>query len=144
MKTATSTDVAHDLLAILPLLGRLVAAEVRREAGDDTTMPQFRVLAYLAEQPLTLSALARQRRVSLQAMSDLVQMLVERGWIARTPDPQDRRQSLLALTTLGREHYLQVHERALERLVPLLDGLEPDERHAMHKAMQCVCVSPLG
>ena len=81
----------QELLAVLPLLNRIVATEVRREAGEDTTMPQFRVLAHLAPGQLTLSALAKRRRVSLQSMSELVQVLVERGWVVRAPDPADRR-----------------------------------------------------
>src|SRR6185295_15634394 len=68
MDNWTPEQAAQELLAILPLLTRLVAAEVRREAGDETTMPQFRVLTHLAEGPLTVSGLARRRRVSLQAM----------------------------------------------------------------------------
>jgi DNA-binding MarR family transcriptional regulator len=53
-------DTTEALLAVLPLLNRLVAADVRREAGEETTMPQFRVLAHLAAAPLTLSALAKK------------------------------------------------------------------------------------
>src|SRR5262249_16042985 len=75
----TPEQAAQELLTVLPLLTRLVAAEIRREAGDETTMPQFRVLTHLAEGPLTVSGLARRRRVSLQAMGELVQLLVERG-----------------------------------------------------------------
>ncbi|HEU5088563.1 MAG TPA: MarR family transcriptional regulator, partial [Roseiflexaceae bacterium] len=103
----------RELLAVLPLLNRIVAAEVRREAGEETTMPQFRVLAHLEGEPLTLSALARRRRVSMQSMSQLVQALVVRGWIAREPDPNDRRQSLLRLTEQGREHYVRAQAQTL-------------------------------
>ena len=88
-------EATQELLAVLPLLSRIVAAEVRREAGEDTSMPQFRVLAHLAARPLTLSALAKKRRVSLQSMSELVQALVLRGWVAREPDPRDRRHDAL-------------------------------------------------
>src|SRR4051812_49341633 len=105
MTSWTAEQAAHELLAILPLLNRLLAAELRQETNEDTTMPQFRVLTYLAEGPLTLSAIARRRRVSLQAVGELVQILVERGWVARTPDPGDRRQFLLTLTDEGRTRY---------------------------------------
>lgn len=131
----TPTSAAHELLAVLPLLARIVAAEVRREAGEDTTMSQFRVLAHLAEQPLTLSALARRRRVSLQSMGELVQGLVERGWIARTPDPNDRRQQSLALTDHGRRHYEQAQAQLLARLAPLLAQLSAKEMAAVQVAL---------
>lgn len=128
-------QAAQELLAVLPLLTRIVAAEVRREAGDDTTMPQFRVLAHLAEEPLTVSALARRRRVTLQAMGELVQNLVERGWIARTPDPKDRRQYLLTLTEHGRRHYQAANQRAIGQIAPLLARLSAAELAALQIAL---------
>ena len=131
----TSEDATRELLAVLPLLNRIVAGEVRREAGDDTTMPQFRVLAHLADGALTLSALAKRRRVSLQSMSELVQVLVERGWIARTADPSDRRQHLLQLTEHGRAHYERAQEMTIRRLAPLLAQLSAAEMAAVSTAL---------
>ena len=131
----SSDEAAQELLAVLPFLNRLVVVELRREAGEETTMPQFRVLAYLAPGPLTLSALARKRRVSLQAAGELVQTLIERGWVARTPDPADRRQALLQLTDQGRQHYEQAHLGMMQRLVPLLDTLSQDEMKAIQLAL---------
>ena len=131
----TPEQAAQELLAVLPLLTRLVAAEVRREAGDETTMPQFRVLTHLAEGPLTVSGLARRRRVSLQAMGELVQLLVERGWVARAPDPNDRRQQLLILTEHGRRHYEGVQTRVMAQIVPLLARLDAREMAAVRIAL---------
>jgi DNA-binding MarR family transcriptional regulator len=98
-------------------------------------MPQFRVLAHLAPGPLTLSALAKRRRVSLQSMSELVQALVERGLIARAPDPTDRRQSLLQLTDHGRRHYQRADEQILQRMEPLMAKLSDDELAAVRLAL---------
>ncbi|MBK9714178.1 MAG: MarR family transcriptional regulator [Kouleothrix sp.] len=128
-------ETTKELLAVLPLLNRIVAAEVRREAGEETTMPQFRVLAHLAAEPLTLSLLAKKRRVSLQAMSELVQALVARGWIVRVPDQQDRRQALLQLTDHGRSHYERAQAQMLQRLAPLLAQLRADELAAVQLAL---------
>ena len=135
MEIWTTEEITHELLAVLPLLNRIVAAEVRREAGEETTMPQFRVLAHLVDGPLTLSVLARKRRVSLQSMGELVQALVERGWVVRIPDPTDRRQHLLHLTEEGRAHYERAQEQALRRLAPLLDELTGDEMAAEQQAL---------
>ena len=135
MSTDTSLEATQELLAVLPLLNRIVAAEVRREAGEDTTMPQFRVLAQIAAGPLTLSALAKKRRVSPQSMSELVQVLVERGWIARAPDPSDRRQSMLQLTDHGRTHYERADAQTLRRLAPLMAQLSREELAAVRLAL---------
>lgn len=131
----TAEQLTQELLAVLPLITRIVAQEVRREAGEATTMPQFRVLDYVAARPITLSALARERRVSLQAMSELVQTLVERGWITRTPDPHDRRQQLLQLTEHGRAHYERAQTQTLRQLVPLMNELDDEERAAVARAL---------
>src|SRR5689334_20389872 len=131
----TSEDATREVLAVLPLLNRIVGTEVRREAGEDTTIGQFRVLAHLADGPLTLSMLAKRRRVSLQSMSELAQTLVERGWIARTPDPADRRQHLLQLTDSGLAHYQRAQEMTIGHLAPLLAQLSPDEMAAVRMAL---------
>jgi DNA-binding MarR family transcriptional regulator len=131
----TPEDATREVLAVLPLLNRIVGAEVRREAGEDTTIGQFRVLAHLADGPLTLSVLAKRRRVSLQSMSELAQTLVERGWIARTPDPTDRRQHLLQLTDSGLAHYQRTQEMTIRQLAPLLAQLSADEMAAVRMAL---------
>lgn len=135
MDMETALEATKELLAILPLLNRLVAAEVRREAGEETTMPQFRVLSHLSGGPLTLSALAKKRRVSLQSMSELVQVLVVRGWVVRTPDPRDRRQSLLQLTDHGKAHYERAQEQTLQQLTPLMAQLSHAELSAVRMAL---------
>lgn len=133
--TASDTT-AQALLSTFPLLNRLMIVELRQEGGEETTMPQFRVLSYLSESPLTVSDIARLRRVSFQSAGELVQALVERGWIERTPDPKDRRQSQLHLTTSGKQAYERAHSHMVERLSGLLDSLTPTEQDVIQQAMK--------
>ena len=63
-------QIASELLAVIPLLNRIVAYELRKNGEDETTIVQLRVLASLNEEPLTVSELAKKRRVSLQAVSE--------------------------------------------------------------------------
>lgn len=135
MDTWDAQQAAQEVLAILPLLSRIVATEVRRETGEETTVPQFRVLSYLAAGPLTVSELARRRRVTLQSMGELVQALVARDWITRVPDPNDRRQQLLTLTEHGRRHYLRTKEQILAQITPLIAQLSPEELAAVQVAL---------
>jgi DNA-binding MarR family transcriptional regulator len=135
MSTEEVEEATRELLALLPLLNRIVAAEARRELGEETTMPQFRALGLLGEAPMTLSALAKKRRVSLQSMGELAQALVARGWIMRTPDPTDRRQQMLHLTGEGRLHYERAQEHMLRRLIPLVGRLHAQELAAVRTAL---------
>ena len=132
---STSHTTAEDLLSILPLLSRVMIVELRREAGDETTMPQFRALSYLNEQPLTVSDIARKRRVSFQSAGELVQTLVERGWVSRTSDPSDRRQSLLQLTDAGLQEYERAQSHMLDRISELLERLSEDDKAVIRRAM---------
>ncbi|MBN1563765.1 MAG: MarR family transcriptional regulator [Anaerolineae bacterium] len=81
----------------------------------------------MIKHPLTVSKLAQTRRVSLQAASALVQGLVERGWVTRTPDPNDRRQALLEVTPEGLARAEFAKGQMVSYLVGSLDGLEPEE-----------------
>lgn len=132
----TSHTTAQALLSTLPLVHRLMIVELKQENGEDTTMPQFRVLSYLSEAPLTVSDIARVRRVSFQSAGELVQALVERGWIERIPDPNDRRQSLLHLTESGKQAYEQAQSHMVERLSRLLASLSQDEQDMIQNAMR--------
>ena len=131
----TPEEATQELLAVLPFLNRIVVNELRREMGEDTTMPQFRVLSYLVDGPLSLSELAKLRRVSLQSAGELVQSLVSRGWIERTPNPNDRRQSLLHLTDAGKSQYEKAQYSMMSSLTPLMANLTDTEMAAVQIAL---------
>ena len=128
-------QIARELLTIIPRLNRIVARDLRAEFGDETTIVQMRVLGELAEAPLTLSALARKREVSLQAASEHVQFMVERGWVIRTPDRNDRRQSLLSLTDDGLRQLELVREHITRQFTPIIERFAAEEAEAVHIAL---------
>jgi DNA-binding MarR family transcriptional regulator len=128
-------DTSQHMLALLPLLNRLVATEVRREVGEAVSVLQLRVLITLLDEARTLSSLAREYHVSPQALCDVAHNLVERGWLARTPLPHDRRQHLLAITDVGRVAYLAARERAMQQITLLLGDLSQPELEAVQTAL---------
>ncbi|MBI1256750.1 MAG: MarR family transcriptional regulator [Chloroflexi bacterium] len=132
---STAHETALDLLSILPLLNRVMIVELRQEGGEETTMPQFRVLSYLAEAPMTVSDVARRRRVSFQSAGELVQALVERGWITRIPDPNDRRQSLLHLTEAGQQEYERAQNHMMDRISAMVENLSEEDQTIIRRAM---------
>lgn len=64
------------------------------------TTPQLAVLEF-ARFPCTVSAAAEHVELSRPATSQLVQKLVERGFLRRSENSSDRRERLLALTAQG-------------------------------------------
>lgn len=127
-------ETTRQMMAVLPKLNRMMAVELRQEVDESATMPQFRVLAYLHEQPMTLTALAKMRQVSLQSAGELVQALVEREWVERMSDPNDRRQSILQLTDTGQAAYLRIQNRMTHQLSAYLELLSPDELETVQGA----------
>ena len=132
---ASAEQIARELLTIIPRLNRIISRELRDEFGDDTTIVQMRVLGEIAGGPLTLSALARKREVSMQAASEHIQSLVTRGWVMRVPDPEDRRQSLLHITDEGQARLTEVREHIAHRFTPYVEQLAPQEAEAIHQGL---------
>lgn len=135
MISTPAEQIARELLAVLPRLNRIVARELRTYDGSDTTLVQMRVLAELADAPITLTALARKREVSLQAASEHVHCLVERGWVERRPDPSDRRQSLLHITDAGLRRLTEVREHIADQFTPIIGRLANEDAEAIHQGL---------
>lgn len=72
------------------------------EAGFDDVRPVHGfAFARLSAAPATTAQLAEHLGITKQATSELVQHLVDRGYLTRVPDPSDGRARLLVLTDRG-------------------------------------------
>ncbi|MDR3527426.1 MAG: MarR family transcriptional regulator [Rhizomicrobium sp.] len=102
---AKSDDTAMAVAAELREVVALLKRRLREEAPpDDLTWGQLSVLGQLDRGgPVTVSALARAERMRPQSMGETIAALQNAGLVAGSPDPQDGRRTLLALTPLARE-----------------------------------------
>jgi DNA-binding MarR family transcriptional regulator len=93
-----------DIASRLRQVVRLVYRRVQTETGEGSpTRSEAAALSWLDERgPMTLRALADLEQVRQQSMSQSVDALQERGWATRSPDSNDRRQVIIALTQAGR------------------------------------------
>jgi DNA-binding MarR family transcriptional regulator len=97
-----SQELASDLREVISRLLRRLRSE-RREFS----LAEAAVLSRLYRVgPSTVSDLAGIERVRPQSMAATVGQLVERRWVARTPDPQDGRRITITMTDEGREALL--------------------------------------
>ena len=90
-------ELSNDLVV---LVARLVR-EVRR---NNTEVPaaSTRLMSLLDELgPSTVGALAQADRCSQPTMTGLVNGLADKGWVQRTPHPDDARSSLVTMTDEG-------------------------------------------
>jgi len=80
------------------LFDRLVAAGL-----EEARVPHTHVTAYIKADGSRLTDLAAQARMTLPAMSELVDDLQRIGIVERRPDPTDGRAKLICLTDAGWE-----------------------------------------
>jgi DNA-binding MarR family transcriptional regulator len=78
------------------LFERLVAAGL-----TEARVPHTHVTAYIKAEGSRLTELAAQARMTLPAMSELVDDLQRLGIVERRPDPRDKRAKLICLTDAG-------------------------------------------
>lgn len=108
------------------------AARLAKVAGTaladaELTLPQYRVLVFLAVRTRPATHVAALLGVTASTMTSVVDGLVARDLVSRSADPGDRRRVLLALTPEGTRilgHGDQVVGAGLDRL---LQRLEPEQ-----------------
>ena len=130
MNRAQARDAARELLEIMPLVMRTVAAELR-SAGELPAPAHFGLLMTLSERARTLTELASVRGVSLPTMSNSVTALVQRGWIRRSAPGKDRRTVLIDMTPFGRAALDRVGRIAEAHLSDVLAPLDAASRRRL-------------
>ena len=116
------------LVRLLTVLPNALDAQLRDEAGISHVYYQIMaILSGAADRQLRMSDLARLSGTSLSRLSHAVTSLESRGWIQRTPSPDDRRGQFAALTDQGQQalaaaapgHLAQVRRLVFDQLSDL-------------------------
>ena len=137
MTSVTLDKCARQVLETVPLVMRTVRAEMRRHRAADLSVPQFRTLNFLNRQAgASLSEVAEQIGLTLPSVSVLVEGLVERQLVSRTPCATDRRRITLTLTALGQSVLEAAHAATQAALAEKLAALSVEDRVIVAQAMQ--------
>lgn len=122
----TPHQCANELMATIPALMQFIRTEMRSHSV--LSVPQFRVLALLYRQPgVSLSKVAEHLEVTKATASAMIDRLVQRGLVDRTPHPQERRQVVLKLTVEGDEHFHYSREQTYEEIASRLEHLSEEQ-----------------
>ena len=124
-RAALTEDVADRLhFAATDLVRRL-----RRDgAAVELSPARLGVLSCLQSRgPVTLGALAQAEQVAAPTMTRLIQALEQDGFARRRPDPEDRRATLVHITSRGRRSLDRARRHRRERLVRLMSELSHEE-----------------
>jgi DNA-binding MarR family transcriptional regulator len=130
-------ESARDILEIIPLVMRTVAAELR-SAGEMPAPAHFGLLSILAARPRMLTELASLQGVSLPTMSNSISAMVERGWVRRTSPgtpAADRRVVMIEVTTTGRAALDRVGRSAETHLAEVLAPLDLPARKRLQAGL---------
>jgi DNA-binding MarR family transcriptional regulator len=131
---AAADDVAKSLREGIQRLSRRVRQA--RPVGD-LTFSQLSALTSLElAGALTPRELADMERVQPPTMTKIVSKLEDRGLIARTPHPTDRRQVILAATEEGRAVFAQFEKARNEWLAAQLAELDDVDRKTLARAAE--------
>jgi DNA-binding MarR family transcriptional regulator len=119
-------------------LGRL-SRRVRQHGPQTLTSSQASTLASLESLgPVRLGDLAAHEGVTAPTQSRLVASLEHQGLLRRTPDSEDRRATLLAITAQGRRQLEQLRNERSAFLVEQLGTLSADQRVALVTALDAL------
>ncbi|MFR0354954.1 MarR family winged helix-turn-helix transcriptional regulator [Streptomyces sediminimaris] len=128
-----TTRLASDLRLAM---GRVTRRLRQAHAVGDVSLSGVSVLARLSgEGPDTPTSLAETERVRPQAMASTLTLLEQRGLVRRSPDPADRRRSIVAVTDEGRAMLAERRSESVHRLGAVLEEFTAAERAALAAAL---------
>jgi DNA-binding MarR family transcriptional regulator len=129
---ATADELAKTLREAITRLNRRVRQA--RPVGDLTFSQLSALTSLQLAGALTPRELADLERVQPPTMTKIVGKLEDRGLVARTPHPTDRRQVILAATEEGRAVYAQFERARNQWLAQQLALLSQEERDTLERA----------
>ena len=131
MQTTSRPDLASHLRLTIARTAR----RLRQEGGTELSPSMTAALATIeCHGPLTPSELATRERIQRPTATRVLARLEEMGLIARTPDPQDRRSSLVSVTPDATALLAEQRTRKTAFLAERLDRLDAEDRAALERA----------
>jgi long-chain acyl-CoA synthetase len=125
------TKVTGSPARVLARLSRIVESAV----GEDLSLPQYRLLAFLSQGDWAASKLADWLEVSRPSITSLVDGLVKRGLVERRPSTDDRRRIDHVLTPEGKATLEAADARADAAILAVLDDLADDVTTDVHHTL---------
>lgn len=134
--------IPYRLSVLSNRISRAIAAGYRERFGLSVT--EWRVMAVLGRDAgLSASEVAQRTAMDKVAVSRAVATLLERSLLERRMADDDRRRSVLGLSSQGRSVYGEVAPMALAFEARLLDGVSQTERDALFALLDRLDALPL-
>lgn len=127
MEDTNSQELTERFLAVAEFLNRQTHLH-RLDAWEELgmTIPQLRTLVLLERMgPMRMGSISTHLGRALSATTTVVDRLVEKGFVGRSSDPDDRRVVLCELTDSGRstiDRFWRIGTDSIEMIVEVLDS----------------------
>ncbi len=126
---------SKDISDIIPRLMQVFVSYIK-DCGDSSfPMVHFRIVGMLSTHPMKISDLALGQKVSKASISDTVKVMVDKGWITRYHDPNDKRIVMLKLSEEGKKFMEEMREKFREYISNKLEKLSNDELENIRKTL---------
>ncbi|MDR3575174.1 MAG: MarR family transcriptional regulator [Anaerolineaceae bacterium] len=134
----SSTDeCAHEVLDVIPAVMRVIRAEMRRHRSSDLSVPQFRALTFINNNPGTsLLTVAEHLGLTSPSACRMIDVLVGRGLVFRQTSPKDRRMVNISLTEMGQSMLEIARKGTMENLATIFTSLTQNEQSTIMDAMK--------
>ena len=127
---------ARVVLDVIPVVMRLIKAEMRLHRSADLSIPQFRTLTFLNRNSgASLYEVANHLGLTSPSTSSLVDELVKRDLIHRQLSTTDRRRITLVMTPLGETILKTARQETHSRLASILKELSPTDLELITQAL---------
>ena len=139
MTVGRITSAEREEPALVYAAFAILHKEVERALSEwKVTVPQALVLILLdeAEEPVSVSNLARFLMQESPSITTLVDRMSKRGLVKREEDPRDRRKVVVRLTNRGRQVRRQIRQPALEAHEELFSVLSNEERASLKELLR--------
>lgn len=118
---------------------RFIRIQMRRNRGSELSVPQFRTLLFLDQNPgISLSTLAEYLGLSLPATSRLIEGLVRKSFVARRIPAGNRRLVALSISARGLKTVSAARRATVNRLAEVVAALTDDERAAVQRTLRAL------
>lgn len=104
--------------------------------SEELTIPQFMILNYATSEGVPLSEISTRMLCDNSNLTGIVDRLISKGYVERRPDPQDRRVSLICLTSAGAEKLRRIKPRHHARVSRRMRSLSETQVQELRMLLQ--------
>ena len=130
-----SEDTARFADALMEISRHFAVMERDQVCCGDVSIPQCTALQRLRREVCDASTLAEYLGTSRSATTRLIDGMEKRGWLERTPDPEDGRRVLLVLSDDGEVRADELRQSTEQLVGILMSEIAEDKRADVAKAL---------